>query len=600
MVYGVLNFNSFQRGEREIILNYCEVLNLTTCQRLYFNGDLRSIFEAITATGIDYIYILNAPEFFGFIDYFALQNHLEYYDDLNDNTGLRKRITREAWAVKEGIGQSFSRKIWLYSRKDNTRHKRLHPVTFMNFSCMVGDLNLSELKRAFNVCEWRDDLEALGDILVKFDGLFEDITGVKFLGPKYPAAWTIGGAARSFYLHLKYPNARSGLLRQYQLTHPRDIETEYELREGKLLMPGLLYTRTRKQLLKGPLKKFDVNSLFASTERNLPDLSGLKQVTFEDYNQDKSGKCEYIFIVDGALFKAKQGMPRIFSNPFREYEDNPEYVEIPETWAVYAPFIEMLKNFYYILDLNVVKVYRAYKLQDKAIKQYVDILDSKKAAARQNGNKGLANICKFFLVNLHGKFAQKTVKEDIRYKYNADLDISEKIENEELIEEWDKIHFDYVRGAYIYTMTRVNIMKFILRFRETLPQGETLYDHIEYDDTDSIITDLEAPADILDPFKLGYLKLEENYSVFEVIAPKTYWGRTIENEIKLVCAGMDKREVLNQVRLRAGLLHLKIASDEFLYKLFTDDYLYSMRILTPIKGGNGYTTIKRALSSKKF
>lgn len=601
MVYGVLNFDTFQRGEREILLNYCEVLNLSTNERLFLNGGLRSIFEALTGSGIDYIYILNAPEFFGFIDYFATRNKLEYYDDLNDNTGLRKRITAEAWTVREGIGQSFSRKIWLYSRKGNTRHKRLHPVTFMNFSCMVGDLNLTELKAAFNIAKCRDNLEAFADVVVKFDMLFEEITGVPFLGEKFPAAWTIGGAARNFYLRLKYPTARAGLLKQYQITHPRDIMTEYEFREGKLLMPGLLYARTRKQLLKKNLKKYDVNSLFAATEKNLPDLSGLKEVSFADYKADNSDRYEYIFMVEGALFKAKAGMPRVFNDPFTDYNENTEYIEINEPWAVFAPFIETLKNFYDILDLNIVKIYRAYKLEDRAIKKYVDILDGKKTEARHNGNKGLSSICKFFLVNLHGKFAQKTVKEDIRYKYNSELEIAEKIESEEIIEQWDKIRFDYVRGAYIYTMARVNIMKLILRFREVLPPGETLFDHIEYDDTDSIITDLEAPADIVDPYKLGYLKLEENYTAFEVIAPKTYWGRTADNEIKLVCAGMDREEVLAQIRLEKREPWLHNFPDEILHKIFTDENRnFYMRVLTAIKGGNGYITISRRLSEKKF
>lgn len=598
MEYGVLTFSAYHQGDSYIRLNYVEVYNLKTKERSFFNGSLRNIFEGLTACGLDYIYILNAPEFFGFIDYFATVERLFYYDDLKDDSGQRKRITKEAWTVKEGVGQSYSRKIWLYSTKGNTRHKRLHSVSFMNFSPMVGGLSLQELIDAFSRCRTGDSLEDFATCLKAFDELFERITGQKFLGEKFPAAWTMGGAARNYYLRLRYPNATSRL-KLYQISHPQNINFEYQLREDKLLMPGLLYAYKRKILLNTPgLKKYDVNSLFAATERDLPDLGKFEECSFKDYNQITRKKYEFIFIIQSLVLKRKKDMPGVFCSPFETYESNNDYITISQEWAVFAPFLEALKNFYDIVEMEITSVYRAAKYTDPAIMKYVDSLDKLKATARKQHNKGLATIVKFLIVNLHGKFAQKTVSEEVRFEYDSKQDIIIKQETDDIKEEWENKHFDYIRGAYIYTMARVRIMEIILRFKEVLASGGMLVEHIFYDDTDSIVTDLTAPADIVDSFKLGKLRLEEEYETFEVIAPKTYWGRTLNNEIKLVCAGLDKKEVFTQIE-NEFKVPLKLMTDYSIHKLLTnEERVYYIPILTRIRGGNGYISIPRALTSK--
>lgn len=599
MKYGVLTFSTFQRERHnDVILNYVEVYNLQTKERHFFNGTLRNIFESLTTCGLDYIYIMNGPEFFGFIDYFATVENLFYYDDLKDDSGQRKRITKEAWAVKEGLGQSYSRKIWLYSTKGNTRHKRLHSVSFMNFSPMVGGLNLDELITAFSNRNTGNELEDFANCLECFNILFKEITGQKFLGDKFPAAWTMGGAARNYYLKLRYPAATSRL-KLYQISHPQNIDFEYQMREDKLLMPGLLYAYKRKTMLSMPgLKKYDVNSLFAATERNLPDITKFEKCDFQYYTSHYRGWYEFIFVIKSIVLKRKKDMPGVFYSPFDSYDENKDYIEITQEWAVYAPFLEMLKNFYDIIEMDIVEVYKAQKYNDPAIIKYVDSLDKLKATARKQNNKGLSTIVKFLIVNLHGKFAQKTVSEDIRYHYNPATDIVVKDETKEIKEEWKEKRFDYIRGAYIYTMARVRIMEIILKFKECLPPGESLVNHIFYDDTDSIVTDLTAPSDIVDPFKLGKLKLEEEYEVFEVIAPKTYWGRTLDNEVKLVCAGLDKEDVLRQIRHEAGL-GMRTLSNGYLHKIFTDETRqYNIRILTRMRGGNGYVHILRPLNSQ--
>lgn len=346
------------------------------------------------------------------------------------------------------------------------------------------------------------------------------------------------------------------------------------------------------------IKKYDVNSLFASTEKDLPDLGQFKNSNFNEYKADMTGKHEYIFIINSLILKRKKDMPGVFNSPFELYENNEDYIEISQEWAVFAPFLEILKQFYDIIEMDITSVYKAVKYQDFAIVKYVNNLDKLKRAARRQNNKGLASIVKFFIVNLHGKFAQKTVSEDVRFLYDVEHDIVVKQDSEELKEEWKAKHFDYIRGAYIYTMARVRIMQIILKFKEVLPAGNELVEHIFYDDTDSIVTDLTAPADIVHQYELGKLKLEEEYITFEVIAPKTYYGRTKDGNIKLVCAGIDKECVFKGIREAENIKDINLLSDAELHKIFTDETRqYKMPILTRIKGGNGYKEISRALTS---
>ena len=598
MIYGTLTYSTYQSNDT-VHLTLVECKNIATGERHVFKGSLREIFSGLTLSGIDILYVLNGNQFFGFIDYLASKENLQNYDDLNDNTGLRKRISAEAVAIREGTGQSYSRKIWLYGCKANTRHKRLHNVTFMNFATMVGGLDIDGLLRAFQLPDTHDELDNLTNILRKFNLHFKAITGEYFLRDSFPAAWTMGGAARSFYLKLRYPDAYSRL-KLYQISHPQDIELEYRMRTAKLLIPGLLYLKDFGKPKFGTIFKYDVNSLFAATEKQLPDLGKFKESNFKSYQNDREKKYEYVFILNSIVLKAKPGMPRIFSSPFETYCQNSEYVSIDEEWAVYAPFLECLKNFYDIVEMDIAEIYRAPKFKDLAIEKYVDILDKQKQQARRNNNEGLASIAKFFIVNLHGKFAQKTVSEDIRLNYNADTDTVEVLDNQEIKEEWNTKHFDYMRGAYIYTMARVNIMKLMLEFKSVLPQGDTLEQHIFYDDTDSIITDLKCPESILSPYALGKLKLEEIYSVFEAIAPKTYWGRQFEgNNVTLTCAGMDKEIVFKTICERYNIKSINQLNYEEIHRIFNDENIeYEIPVLTRMPGGNGYKIFKRALTAK--
>lgn len=585
---------------KTVTLNYVEVYDMKNCITYTQTGGSDKIIPWLTTLGLDFIFVLNGGEFFGVLDYYATQKNLPLYETLKDDSGQRKKLTCEAWTFKEGVGATYSRKIWLNTCKHNTRHKRIHATAFLNFSAVVGVNTLEELCDAVNLPKFLKvglNAEIFAQCVKDFNQYYYQITGGYFLGNNRVACWTMGGASRSFYLKLRFPTATQNRLKLYQYSHPQNMKLEYYLRDCKLLPPGLLYTKDRGILHTGKFYKLDVNSLFADREKKLPELGALVKSTFEEYSGDKSGKYEYIFVLSYAKFKGRDGLPRLLSNPFQTYKFNADTVEITEEWAIFEPYFNILKKFYLIEDFEIKTVYRARKNPDPAIIQYVDILYKYKQTARQTGKTGFGNLVKYFLVNLHGKFAQKSVDTPKQLTLDPKTNTVIRLETYEIIDEWADKHFDYIRGAYIYTMARVRIMELILRLAEVVPHGETLQQHIYYDDTDSIITDLEAPADIIDQYELGKLKIEETFTAFECIAPKTYWGRTTDNKIKLVCAGMDKEEVFKHLS-KIAEPNINNITNRCLHSFLTDpNILYPCTVLTRMQGGSGYQTTFRPLST---
>lgn len=583
-------------------LSHVVIMDILT-RETYEYDDLSSALYGASGAKFDYIYVYDGNEFFGYVDYYATKRDLPIYEDLKDDSGRRKRVNVECWAFRDGYGALYNRKLWLKARGGTTRaavdrHLRIHAVTFMNFRTMVGKGGLYDNATGLGIdCKNKSDIFILCDLLTRFNDLFIEMTGRPFLGLQRPIAWTMGGAARSHYLRLKYADCKMSPLKRYQSDFPFSREAEFAMREGKLLSAGLLYIKERKKLYTGKIFKYDVNSLFPFVTRSLPALGRLERSSLEEYTDRRNDKYEYILVLKHAEFIAKAGMPRLFYSPFENYSAGQKHVEINQEWYIFAPYFEEIQEYYEICDVEIDRVLKCRKLSDPAAKRYIDRAYAIKQRARENNNEALAQIAKFFLNNLHGKFAQKSVcyKEILRYVRQGD--IVERREGE-LIDEWDEKHFDFVRGAYIYTMARVHIMRLIRQFTKVIPLGDTLYNHIFYDDTDSIITDLIAPAELIDPVELGKLKVEAEFTAFSVISPKSYWGRLVNNKISLVVAGIDKKYLAQQFCARWGVTSLEQYSDNEIQELMTDTKtLYETKQLARVSGGHLYKPFYRTLSA---
>lgn len=614
MNYGILTYDYSVNGS-SVKLNSVTIVSYPDGNTRIYRGDLITIIEKLLTFGIDTYFVMDGAHFFGFIDYYATQQKLPLYDDLKAQ-GVA-RINCPAWAIREGLGESYSRKLWIRANSKNSRHKRMYSAAFMNFSAIMGTRDLTDACKMFNITcdrhykqpEFKEE-NAFLDLLDNFNKLFFEITGEYYLRPNGVACWTMGGAAKNFYLKLKYPDCK-GRLRSYQYTHPQNINYEYALREYGLLPPGLLYQADN--YIHTDIKKWDINSLYLATERELPELGKLHKCDISEYEflDRTDDNYEYILIIKSGMFRKKTGMPAIWHNPFETYSgfiDNKEYITINQPWAVFLPYFQALLKFYNIYDIEIQDVLKARKNPDAAILAFSDKLYPRKAQAREEGNEGLATLVKFFINNLHGKFAQKTI--DLKNDYYFDEELKQVCKvPKNYIDEWDEKHFDYIRGAYIYSMAATRVLNDIADFGEYIKsQGDKrpLKDYIIYVDTDCIITPLILPAKMISQTELGKYKLENNFRSFQAIAPKTYFGELpydllnpIPHRYKFVCAGINKYSLEKQIEDYFENNIYECSMRE-ISALLLSNHLFTVKVLKRGCGGNYYDTVYRKISSQDF
>lgn len=548
------------------------------------NPSTQKLIETILIKGYDFIIVNNGNVLFPFLDYWATSNFIPTYNQIHH---LSNKITTACISRKDSEAQMYQRKVWLSVYPANTRHKRMRSCIFQNFEPLTGLNDLDKLSKAFAAPNLSPGYRFAYCILSYAKNYF-NITNESFFTDKGIAVWTMGGAAKRYYLRLKYPDIKQGLLQKYQAQHPQNESFEYEMREQKLLLPGTLYLKEKSKNF-GICYKYDISSLFPSVYEHLPELGRPIISSITEMNKDKTGLYEYIFVIDYIRLIAKKGLPPIFSNPFDDYNGkNTNYCEINTRWAVFRPFFNALLKFYNIDDIEISRIYKLPKLNkfDNAANIYANNLYSMKSKARNNGDIALSNIYKFFLNNLHGKFAQKTISEDYDYYINED-NILEKKSKDIILDDWKYKHFDYIRGAYIYSMARSAYFEKLL---ELFKDNENIYNHVFYIDTDSVVSDLYIENYMTNNKKMGFFKLEKIYKNFAIIEPKTYWGRLTNNDIDLVCAGVDKKYVLKE-------LNKNMSDEEITKKLCNPNFAFYSYPLTRVIGGVAYVKTLRHLSA---
>lgn len=558
------------------------------------DSNFDELIKRVLMLNFDFVFVADGAHFFAFLDDYAERHGLKL-----PPAGVKANAVKtEAIERHDGDAEYYSRTLWLKVPRPGTRHKRICRTVFFNFKPLVGTSDIDELAELLiehNPEVWEPYEEILPLAVMSYAVEYEKISGEAFLTDRGPAVWTMGGAAKRYYLALKYPDIRVGRLRRYQNSHPQIEAFEYSMREKKLLLPGTLYVKDIGKL-QGACAKYDINSLFPATELRLRELGKPTLATFEEYsNRARAGgfNFEYIVVFRHLDLELKPGMPAIFSNPFEQYTgDNSQIVEINNSWACFAPFFDTLQIFYNVRDMELERIYKLPFISDQhdpAMSLFVNQLYEGKTRARQSGNKMLASLYKFFLNNLHGKFAQKTVATDYIYKLEDNVIKRSPLPliDSEIKNEWQRKHFDFIRGAYIYSMSRVRYLKTL--YYAFMFDRRNAAQNIYYIDTDSVITDIEPCSAYISNIALGDFKLEKIFTEFEAIRPKVYWGRTHSGEIDLTCAGMDKNAVLAA---------LKGKSDREIHELLTDPQTkFKTKILSRCPGGAQYIDIWRAIAA---
>lgn len=488
-----------------------------------------------------------------FLDYHAVKNGLPRYDVAEKRPGLRGhsgRVSEACWdAYYTPLRGLINFKCTL-ARSRKTHENRggkvgaLHTVEYRGLGLFFPQLHREEIESYMKI-EEGEPVERGARMLARAFEALSAVVGEDFSAPAYlKRIYTIGGAARRFYLRLRYPGS-GGTLGPYHKDHFCDEDFEDYFRERRLQLAGMCVfpeERAHDFLEDVHLNKYDVNGLYTATANTCGEISYPRESTWEDFIRDRDPAHVYIAVFKDFIAYRKEGMPNIFEDPFSGTV--PNVIHIVHEYAMFRELYDALKNYYEIEEFDLLHVFVCQRRPDPAMEAYNEFFDDMKERAGMSGDVVVRRLAKSMLNNLIGKFLQKTKYETIEPYFDEEMD-KLQFRRGPFKNNWKRGHFDFIRGAYIYTMARVKVMNDIAHLCAF--EGERLRDHHFYTDTDSIVTDSVFPPDMVDPFRIGAYKLEKVYNSFGVIGKKVYFGSTDE-DAELTCAGIPKGLVLRELR----------------------------------------------------
>lgn len=598
MAWGCVTFKTEynEKTRQACIYNIC-VLASDTGEITHYNN-VSDFVRGVAATGLTYVYVYDGTLFMGFLDYWATRENLPTYESLTDDSGKKKRMSQECWSYTDGAGVCYCRKFWIKCRQGTTRasrdrHLRLRAFSIYNFKPLIGRNDFAGACEAFGITLAGDEITNFSKLIINYNELYKSVCGSELLKNKRPAVWTVGGAARRSYLTQRYRESGNPL-KKYQYDHPFSELAETHMRAGKLLLSGLLLCAPQvdRKYYKGQLYKYDANSLYPYIMSIAPELGRIERSTETEYYADSNGRTyEYIIVFTRLELAPREGMPKIFYDPFNPHSKQ-AYISIHNEYYIFSSLWERLQKFYNIYDYKIARVLKCKRINDPVLKLWAVSHYEKKNAARLAGNEPLAKMYKLFVNNLGGKFLQQSMYEIPQLKYDEITDTVEHYGDPIIKNDWEKSHFDFVRGAYIYVLARCYMLDTILKINT---QGKPLNEVILYCDTDSILTPLPLPAELVSNTELGKFKLERELSGFCALACKTYIEVLPCGGYKITAAGINKDSLRQQMANNIGVDNLDTATIEQVIAEFSSRKKYDTKLLQRVKGGNAYTPTCRKL-----
>lgn len=581
---------------RKMYTLHCVIDNKT--EALTFNDKpsaLAILFRTLAEFRLNYIYVWNGAKLFADFDYFAELYIKSAYDDVSplDAFGHRPRVNKECFSTRDGDQSYYTRRYWLKTSNFITgdRHKRLHSVTLINVQNYFGGRDLDEILLTFKASN-------LGEALTVFNEKIQRLTGLYIFDPvtEKPKFLTLGGVSKAFYLSLKYPKLEPARrILAYQNDYPSDRKIEAKLRNANLLAGGIIYLKNTAAHCN--LYKYDKVSLFPSVELDLPALSIPKKINYLNVDLSRDD-IEYIFIFKTLALKRKTAMPALFPPAEGYTGENLDFIEV-QNQAIFGTLYRAYLQFYDIIDSEIDCIYACRKRVDPAIKNYVERLFKAKNDAKSKPAEYF--IIKLLLNNLHGKFAQNPVTLKYTTARNEQGIITRHRDGVE--DNWERGHFDYIRGAYIYSMARAQMLNDLAIINETeaitAAEGHMppyrLVDHLYYSDTDSAVLDHEITINGMVGTHLGQFKLEDRIVRFQAYAPKIYAFTVLdpegyESSPRLKCAGAKADEILTQY-----YQDCEVYDVDFFEYLASPQQLYRQTTLHRTPTGAEYRTEYRPL-----
>lgn len=461
----------------------------------------------------------------------------------------------ECWSVLAGAGGILCvrvtlRRSRLMSVNRGGRVGALHTTVYRGLSAFFPGTTEREYA-AWCGCDPGDVAE-----LERWASVYSEVVSEPVLSAGYlRRVYTAAGAAQRLYLRTRYG---VDSLARYQREHPATREGDMFLRARKLLLPGMCTFPerfVRKIVHAGPggvLRKYDVNGLYSYISGQGEELDALQPATFEQFVRDRDEGHAYLIVVKGLTMFRKKGLPNVFSSPFLPGVGGDE-VSIPQEYAIWRELWDALHAYYIFEEFEVVRVLRAKKRTDSAIRAYNSELECTKIKADERGDMVLRKVCKIFLNSLVGRFARKTAYQEYAPELSDDGVV--RFLPSTLNDNWDHRRFDYVRASRIYTLARVRVMRDILKLggaHRVADDGVDLGAHHFYSDTDSIVTDLTLPDRLVDPERPGAYKVECEMTAFAVVAKKVYYSRHTDGTDEVISAGIPKGSVVDYIRSAYG------------------------------------------------
>lgn len=517
---------------------------------------LQSLIERCINDKLNLVYVWDIGFFSMFLDYWALKKRLPIYDkETTERSGNGWTLSTECWSAIYTKGGAVNFRLSLRSTgctHDHYKTGQMHTVEFRGLGLMTGNAQITTICESLHITT-QLRVEALAQILEYVGQAVGEIVGQDFFDYEFlRSTYTIGSAAKRLYLALRYGNDK-GATKKYQKEHPfKQLQEEY-FRERCLLLGGMCNINRRfkgallSRKLNAQFTKYDVNGLYTWASEEAGELGVFEPTTIEDYEKNKTDNnyC-FVLVFKYLLMYRKAGAPAVFALPFNNTDENVIELLKPFEWACFGELWEVLQQFYDVEDYNICAILKAKRTPDKYLFEYNNRVLAFKDKGR-NSNKALYLMAKVFANGLLGKFSQHTKTVTYEADYNPQADMVE-VKSGKLKDNWKRKHFDYMRGAYIYVLARVKVLRDLLRIFSFDTKAKNSFEyHYYYTDTDSIITDLHLPSDMLHPTKTGKYKIEAEYLHFGIIEKKTYYAYTTSGEHKLTAAGLPKNEFVKML-----------------------------------------------------
>lgn len=393
---------------------------------------------------------------------------------------------------------------------------------------------------------------------------------------------TIGAIAKKMLLKSCGFGTLKGFHAIYDI--PKDLEIYF--RQHGLSTNGLLYFKFSKRgKVLGNVYKLDKNSLYLYNARRCPMLGTPEECDVKDIGK---GQNIYEYIIEFEHFSAffHNDKPNILS-PFTHYgidayDKCGQIFEMKgsRTIIFFKSEWDKIREWADVYGTPI-RAWRCIK-NPPIFTSYCDYWYNAKCDAKKKGNKPLYQLAKLFCVSPWGKLQQQSIFPSIQIQMDIDGGGFDFIKDKEnIIDEWEKSHFYFVQGAYIYSQSRVDMMN-------EMDKLSNAYEDLLYTDTDSIVTqNLNGDEFEIDDFKLGAFKVEEFYEDFKMLGFKTYGGITA-NGISVTCAGVNKTALKNEIEQRTSRLNF--------LKWFVPSQMVEVPLLYRKNGGALYKFEQRKIS----